>query len=101
MPMEDPATRKAALDARRRKQLRHDQRAGPRIAELRAEDLGWREIARTLDAEGIPTPRGGGSWHPEQARRVAARWMHPQATDKRPQGQAWPWGLLQRLLWWR
>jgi hypothetical protein len=34
-----------------------------RIRELRARGEGWRTVARTLNAEGVPTPSGRGQWH--------------------------------------
>jgi Recombinase len=34
-----------------------------RAAELREQGLSWAEIARRLNAEGIPTPSGKGKWH--------------------------------------
>ncbi len=54
-------------DHRRRPRGRPGLRAGApelteRIAELRADGLSLRAIADRLNAEGIPTPRGGSSW---------------------------------------
>ena len=72
MPFSSQA-REASAAARRRQQAEHDQLAGPRITALRAQGKGWRETARALDAEGIPTPRGSRRWHPEQVKRIADR----------------------------
>jgi hypothetical protein len=42
-------------------------RVGPptraRIAELRAQGLGFRAIARKLNDDGVPTPSGRGQWY--------------------------------------
>jgi len=36
--------------------------ARERIAELRAEGMTYTEVARALNAEGVPTPSGRGRW---------------------------------------
>ena len=33
------------------------------ITRLRAEGMGWGRVADALNAEGVPTPIGGGQWH--------------------------------------
>lgn len=38
------------------------------IVQLRADGHGRKLIARTLNARGIPTPSGRGSWHPSTVR---------------------------------
>ena len=67
---------KAALAAKRaqgvklgRPRLPVDDTARQRIAELRADDLTWREVAAQLNAEGVPTGQGG-RWHANTARRI-------------------------------
>jgi hypothetical protein len=41
-----------------------------RAAELREQGLSWTEIARRLNAEGIPTPSGKGKWHDVSVARL-------------------------------
>jgi DNA invertase Pin-like site-specific DNA recombinase len=48
-----PASRPAVAD---------DPRLAARIARLRADGLSMRAIAERLNAEGVPTPRGGAMW---------------------------------------
>lgn len=52
--------------------------ARDRIAALRAEGLGWRAIARKLNADGVPTPSGRGRWHEHSAKTCLHReaWAH-------------------------
>lgn len=44
--------------------------AGRRVIELREQGMTWREICRTLDAEGLE-PRNKGKWQTSSARRAA------------------------------
>lgn len=83
--MLDDQARTDSLHARRRVQQGHDQTAGPRIAELRAQGMGWRSVARALDAEGMPTPQGG-HWHATQAQRIARRYanLEPEPLPESP-----------------
>ena len=85
-----PQNRHAALAERRRRQAEHDQAAWPRIAELRDQGHSWRQICRTLEAEGIPTPSGRSRWQPVQVQRIARRQQEP---PPRP-------SLLHRLAHW-
>lgn len=45
-----------------------------RISELRQQGLTWRDLADTLNAEGVPTGRDGASWHAGTAHRAMASW---------------------------
>jgi hypothetical protein len=45
--------------------------ARARIRELRDRGEGWRTVARTLNAEGVPTPSGRGEWHDTAAKHHA------------------------------
>ena len=65
--------RQAATEAKRRRQAEHDQAVWPRISELRDQGLSWHQVARTLEAEGVKTARGGGRWQPVQLQRIARR----------------------------
>ena len=47
-----------------------------RIGQERAEGRTLREIAERLDAEGIPTPRGGAHWRPSSLERVLRHTAH-------------------------
>jgi len=42
-----------------------------RIAAMRAEGLTLQAIADTMNAEGIPTPRGGAEWRPSSVQSAA------------------------------
>jgi DNA invertase Pin-like site-specific DNA recombinase len=42
-----------------------------RILEARASGDGWSTIARTLNAESVPTAHGGAQWHPSTVRAIA------------------------------
>lgn len=75
MTLKNASTRRAALASRHRLQQRHDRLAGPRIRQLLAQGEPLRAICRQLEAEQIPTPRGGLRWHPEMVKRVSARWL--------------------------
>ncbi len=44
-----------------------------RIVSARQAGEGWSAIARTLNADGIPTAHGGAKWHPSTVRAVATR----------------------------
>lgn len=39
------------------------------IATLRASGMTWMQVASRLNADGVPTPSGRGSWHPTSAKR--------------------------------
>jgi len=64
------------------------------IGRLRAAGLGPAEVARSLNARGVPTPTGRGAWWPETVRRhadpiVAAQWRDYMAryrAKRRPIG---------------
>jgi hypothetical protein len=59
-----------------------DPRLGERILELRASGASLRAIADALNAEGVPTPRGGASWRPSSVQSALGyrrpRPLHPQ-----------------------
>ena len=77
--------RQAAARAKRKRQADHDQAVWPRISELRDQGLSWRQVARTLEAEGVQTARGNGRWQPVQLQRIARRQVKaliPQATGE-------------------
>jgi hypothetical protein len=42
----------------------------PVIGQLRAAGLGWSNIARQLNTNGISTPTGRGRWYPETVMRT-------------------------------
>jgi len=44
-----------------------------RIVKARQAGEGWSAIARTLNADGIPTAHGGTEWYPSTVRAVATR----------------------------
>lgn len=44
-----------------------------RILDAHLAGVGWSEIARELNAEGVPTAHGGAKWHPSTVRAVALR----------------------------
>ena len=91
-----PQDRHAALAERRRRQADHDQAAWPRIAELRDQGRSWRQICRTLEAEGIPTPSGRSRWQPVQVQRIARRQAPQPAPRSSPPGRFLQW--LRRCL---
>lgn len=47
----------------------------PLVVRLRAEGRSWAAIARQLEAEGVPTTSGAGSWTSSNVSRLAARVM--------------------------
>ena len=73
--------RQAAVRARRRRQADHDQAVWPRISELRDQGFSWRQVARTLEAEGVQTARGSGRWQSVQLQRIARRRQATQALE--------------------
>ena len=42
-----------------------------RIVAARCDGEGWSAIARTLNADRVPTAHGGSKWHPSTVRAVA------------------------------
>lgn len=68
-----------ALDAKRRQGVRlgrppaipHE--LSVRIRNLRDDGATLRQIAATLNEEGVPTPRGGSEWRPSSIERLLAR----------------------------
>ena len=66
--------RRRSLARRRRSQAEHDARAVPLIRSWREAPPGgsWRDVARWLNASGVPAPRGG-AWHANTVRRIAHR----------------------------
>lgn len=76
--------RQAAVLARRKRQAEHDQAVWPRISELRDQGLSWRQVARTLEDEGVKTARGGGRWQPAQLQRIAQRQAKAPAPTPTP-----------------
>jgi DNA invertase Pin-like site-specific DNA recombinase len=72
-------------------------RVSKRIAEMRADGMTLQAIADQLNAEGVPTPRGGAKWRPSSVqtaagykRRSRARQTHDLPTVKRPPGGSAP-----------
>ena len=60
-----------------------------RVAAMRAEPQTWQRIADTLNAEGIPTVRGGTTWR-VSAVQAAAGYLRPRPAPKRivlPEGK--------------
>jgi DNA invertase Pin-like site-specific DNA recombinase len=52
-----------------------------RIASMRSSGAGWTEIANTLNADGVPTARGG-AWFPSTVRNVVERSLALDAEAK-------------------
>lgn len=50
----------AAVRAKRKRQVEHDQAVWPRISELRDQGLSWRQVCCSLEAEDVKTARGSG-----------------------------------------
>jgi hypothetical protein len=50
--------------------------ARPIIAALRAAGISWHGVARTLNAQGVPTPSGRGRWYGETVNRHANPTAH-------------------------
>lgn len=75
-PTVEEARQGAAASAQKRS-LKADHaahRVMPRVDELRSSGASLGEIARTLQAEGVPTPRGkGGAWTATAVRRAILR----------------------------
>lgn len=68
----------ASRPPRGRPGLRHRApEVAERIAELRARGLSLRAIAAALEAEGVPTPRGGTQWRPSSV-QAAAGYRRPR-----------------------
>jgi DNA invertase Pin-like site-specific DNA recombinase len=61
-----------AADAKKRAADHAAHRALPRVEALRSAGSSLADIARTLEAEGVPTPRGG-AWTATAVRRVVLR----------------------------
>ncbi|WP_328805676.1 recombinase family protein [Sabulicella rubraurantiaca] len=61
-----------SLEVRQRAASNHAHLLAPRLLALREQGASLHEIARTLEAEGMPTPRDG-SWTATAVRRVLAR----------------------------
>jgi hypothetical protein len=55
---------------------------GRRVHALRAQQLSYRNIARALNAESVPTPAGSARWYPSHVfNLVHTRWFrHLSAT---------------------
>ena len=83
--------RQAAVRAKRKRQVEHDQAVWPRISELRDQGLSWRQICRTLEAEGIPTPSGRSRWQPVQVQRIARRQAPQPAPRSSSPGRFLQW----------
>ena len=47
----------------------HAAEVWPEIQRWRQQGMGWRRIAAMLNLGGVAAPRGG-SWHPNQVRRI-------------------------------
>lgn len=65
----DDAARAAAVDARQRKAAMFAFNLLPKVQAMRDTGASLREIARALDAEGLPTPQGA-AWTATAVRRV-------------------------------
>src|SRR5437764_363277 len=73
----------AGLDAQRRAILQECKRRGWRLVEFiedaerirreRAAGASLRQIAGGLNADGVPTPRGGSEWRPSSLERLLGR----------------------------
>lgn len=62
----------AGAETKRRAATQAAHRVMPRVEELRAAGASLAEVARALQAEGVPTPRGG-AWTATAVRRALAR----------------------------
>ena len=63
-----------SLEARQAKARTHGEEVLPLIHAWRQDGRSWAKVAELLDAAGIRAARGG-RWHPDQLRRVWARWL--------------------------
>ena len=63
-----------SLEARQAKARTRGEEVLPLIHAWRQDGRSWAKVAELLDAAGIRAARGG-RWHPDQLRRVWARWL--------------------------
>ena len=63
-----------SLEIRQAKARARGEEVLPLIQAWRQDGRSWAKVAELLDAAGIRASRGG-RWHPDQLRRVWARWL--------------------------